>query len=92
MYIVGRSRAINQAKGRAAAAAAVEAGPRATQIIGMPVFVWSSVFSSSGPTVSWSTRVEHSPTLSPSTTSCSPMKALLSGSRTTAPSPGRHRT
>ena len=59
MYIVGRSRAINQAKGRAAAAAAVEAGSRATEIIGMPVFVWSSVFSSSGPTVSWSTRVEH---------------------------------
>ena len=26
---------------------------------GSPVFVWSSVFSSSGPTVSWSARVEH---------------------------------
>ena len=59
MYILGRSRAINQAKGRAAAAAAVEAGSRASEIIGIPVFVWSSVFSADGPAVMWSARVEH---------------------------------
>ena len=41
MYIVGRSRHINQAKGRAAVAAVVEAGSRASQILGMPISVWS---------------------------------------------------
>jgi hypothetical protein len=59
MYIVGRSRRINQARGRAAVAAAIEAGSRASEIVGLPVFVWSSVFSADGPAVSWSARVEH---------------------------------
>lgn len=59
MYIVGRSRRINQAKGRAAVAAAVEAGSRASEILGMPIFVWSSIFSADGPAVSWTARVEH---------------------------------
>jgi len=59
MYIVGRSRRINQAQGRAAGAAAIEAGSRASELLGSPVFVWSSLFSAEGPTVSWSTRVEH---------------------------------
>ena len=58
MYIVGRSRRIDQAQGRAAVAAAVEAGSRASEILGSPVFVWSSIFSADGPTVSCSTRVE----------------------------------
>jgi len=59
MYIVVRSRRINQARGRAAVAAAVEAGARASEIMGQPVFVWSSIFSADGPAVSWSARVEH---------------------------------
>ena len=59
MYIVGRSRRVNQAKARAAAAAAVEAGSRASEILGSPVFVWSSIFSADGPAVSWTARVEH---------------------------------
>ena len=59
MYIVGRSRRINQAKGRAAVAAAVEAGSRASEILGIPIFAWTSVFSADGPTVSWTARVEH---------------------------------
>ena len=58
MYIVGRSRRINQAKGRAAVAVAVEAGSRASEIVGLPVFVWSSIFSADGPGVMWSVRVE----------------------------------
>ena len=59
MYIVSRGRGINPARGRAAFAAAVEAGSRASEIAGMPVFVWSSIFSAAGPAVSWSARVEH---------------------------------
>jgi hypothetical protein len=59
MYIVGRTRHINQAKGRAGFAVAVEAGSRASEILGFPIFVWSSVFPANGPAVSWSTRVEH---------------------------------
>ena len=59
MYIVGRSRHINQAKARAAAASAIEAGSRASEIIDMPVFVWASVFSADGPATTWSVRVEH---------------------------------
>ena len=59
MYIVSRRRGINQAKGRAAVATAVEAGARAGELLGMPVFVWSSIFSIDGAAVSWSARVEH---------------------------------
>lgn len=59
MYIVARSRRINQAMARVAVAAAVEAGTRGSEIIGLPVFVWSSVFSADGPAVSWTARVEH---------------------------------
>jgi hypothetical protein len=59
MYIATRTRAINQGKVRAAVAAAVEAGSRASAISGQEIFVWSSIFSSDGPAVSWSVRVEH---------------------------------
>ncbi len=59
MYIATRARRINQARGRAAIAAAVEAGARASAVTGREVFVWSSIFSAEGPTVSWSVRVEH---------------------------------
>jgi hypothetical protein len=59
MYIVSRRRGINPARGRAAVAAAIEAGSRASDKLGMPVFVWSSLFSSAGGEVSWSCRVDH---------------------------------
>jgi hypothetical protein len=59
MYIVSRRRGINQARGRDALATAVEAGARAGEMLGMPVFVWSSLFSIEGAAVSWSARVEH---------------------------------
>ena len=59
MYIGTRARAINQAKGRAAAAFAVEAGARASAITGQEIFVWSTIFSPDAPTVSWSARIEH---------------------------------
>ena len=59
MYIGSRARAINQAKGRAAAAFAVEAGARASAITGHEIFVWSTIFSPDAPTVSWSARIEH---------------------------------
>jgi hypothetical protein len=59
MYIVARSRRINQARGRAALGAAVEAGGRGSELIGLPVFTWTSVFSADGPAVSWTARVEH---------------------------------
>jgi hypothetical protein len=59
MYIVSRRRGINQARGRAAAATAVEAGARASELLDMPVFVWSSLFSINGAAIVWSARVEH---------------------------------
>ncbi|HEU4841627.1 MAG TPA: hypothetical protein VFT09_09300, partial [Ilumatobacteraceae bacterium] len=59
MYIVSRRRGINQARGRDALATAVEAGARAGEMLGMPVFVWSSLFSIEGAAVAWSARVEH---------------------------------
>ncbi len=59
MFIVSRRRGINQARGRAAVATAVEAGSRASEMLGMPVFVWSSIFSMDGAAVSWSARAEH---------------------------------
>jgi hypothetical protein len=59
MYIVSRRRGINPATGRAAIATAVEAGTRATALLGSPVFVWSPIFSGAGAAVAWSVRVEH---------------------------------
>lgn len=59
MYIFARSRAINPAQGRAASAVAVEAGTRASEIIGVPVFVWATIFSTDGPGVFWSARFDH---------------------------------
>ncbi len=59
MFIVGRTRRVNQAKGRAAVAAAVEAGVRGADITGLPIFVWTSIFSADPPAVMWSARVEH---------------------------------
>ena len=59
MYIFARSRAINPANGRAAHAVAVEAGVRASDLSGIPIFVWSTIFSANGPAVFWSARLDH---------------------------------
>ena len=59
MYLVGRSRAVNPATPRAAVAAAIEAGQRASQIIERPVYTWSTIFGPEPLTVMWSARVEH---------------------------------
>jgi hypothetical protein len=59
MYIFARSRRINPARTRAAFAAAIEAGNRASEIMKLPVYVWAAVLSDAVGTVVWSTRVEH---------------------------------
>jgi hypothetical protein len=59
MYLVGRSRVVNPATARAAVAAAIEVGQRASQIIGLPVYTWSTIFGPEPLTVMWSGRVEH---------------------------------
>lgn len=59
MYIFGRRRRINPAKGRAAMAATIEAKERASAILGFPVFAWTSVLGPDMGTVMWSTRFDH---------------------------------
>jgi hypothetical protein len=59
MYLFARRRRINPAQGRAAMAAAVEAGTRATEITGNSIWVWTPVLSPDVGTAVWSTRVEH---------------------------------
>jgi hypothetical protein len=58
MYLFARSRAVNPARGRQAVAVAIEAGSRGTEMLGFPVYVWTTVLSQSL-TVMWSARVEH---------------------------------
>lgn len=58
MYLFARSRAVNPARGREAVAMAIEAGTRGSEIIGFPVFTWTTVLSQSL-AVMWSARVEH---------------------------------
>ena len=59
MYVFSRIRRINNAHGRAAMAAAAEAATRASEIIGMPVALWTPVLSAGIGTVVWSTTAEH---------------------------------
>jgi hypothetical protein len=59
MYLVGRNRVVNPATPRAAVAAAIEAGQRASQIIERPVYTWSTIFGPEPLSVMWSARVEH---------------------------------
>jgi hypothetical protein len=59
MYLFGRSRRVNPAHARAALAVAVEARARASEIIGRPVFVWTSVMSPELGTVMWTARFDH---------------------------------
>lgn len=59
MYIFGRRRRMNPARGRAAMAATIEARDRASAILGFPVWAWSSVLSADLGTVMWSTRFDH---------------------------------
>jgi hypothetical protein len=59
MYLFGRSRRVNPAHTRAAMAVAVEAGSRASGIIGRPVFTWASVLSAELGTVLWTARFDH---------------------------------
>lgn len=58
MYIFARTRGIHPAHARDGVAAAVEAGTRASTITGLPIFVWSSLFSAEVGAVMWSCRVE----------------------------------
>ena len=58
MFIFGRSRAVNPASGRAAVAAAIEAGERAAGIVGFPVFTWVTMFGPDPLAAVWSARVE----------------------------------
>jgi hypothetical protein len=59
MYLFGRSRRVNPAHTRAAFGVAVEAGSRASGIIGRPVFTWTSVLSAELGTVMWTARFDH---------------------------------
>ncbi len=59
MYLVGRNRVVNPATPRAAVTAAIEVGQQAGQIIGRPVFTWSTIFGPEPLTVMWTARVEH---------------------------------
>jgi hypothetical protein len=59
MYLFGRSRRVNPAHARAAFAVAVEAGGRASEVIGRPVFTWASVLSANLGTVLWTARFDH---------------------------------
>lgn len=63
MYIFARSRRLNPGSARAGIAAAVEGGSRVTELIGQPVFVWTSVLSPTVGTVVWSMRVDDLDTL-----------------------------
>jgi hypothetical protein len=58
MYIFARSRRLNPGSMRAGIAAAVEGGSKASELIGQPVFVWTSVLSPTVGTVVWSMRVD----------------------------------
>jgi hypothetical protein len=57
MYLFGRSRTIAPAHTREAMASAVEAGARVAQLIGLPVYTWTPMFSPGVGTVLWSARV-----------------------------------
>jgi hypothetical protein len=57
MYLFGRSRSIAPGHAREAMASAVEAGSRAAQVIGLPVYTWTTMFSPGVGTVLWSARV-----------------------------------
>ena len=57
MYLFGRSRSIAPGHAREAMASAVEAGSRAAQLIGLPVYTWTTLFSPGVGTVLWSARV-----------------------------------
>jgi hypothetical protein len=63
MYIFARSRRLNPGSMRAGIAAAVEGGSKASELIGQPVFVWTSVLSPTVGTVVWSMRVDDLDTL-----------------------------
>jgi hypothetical protein len=58
MYLFARTRSVNPGSFRAGLAAAVEGGAKASEIIGSPVFVWTSIFSPTTGTVMWSMRVD----------------------------------
>jgi hypothetical protein len=58
MYLFGRSRAINPARGREGIAAAVEAGGRVAGIVGFPVYTWVTMFGPDPGTAFWTCRVE----------------------------------
>ncbi len=58
MYIFARSRRINPGSFRAGLAAAVEGGAKASELVGQPVFVWTSVLSPTVGTVVWSMRAD----------------------------------
>src|SRR3990170_3888776 len=58
MYIFARSRRLNPGSVRAGIAAAVEGGSKASELIGQPVFVWTSVLSPTVGTIVWSMRVD----------------------------------
>jgi hypothetical protein len=59
MYLVAHTRVVNPATSRAAVETAIEAGQRASQIIGLPVYTWSTLFGPEPLSVMWSGRVEH---------------------------------
>lgn len=63
MYIFARTRRLNPGSVRAGIAAAVEGGSKASELIGQPVFVWTSVLSPTVGTVVWSMRVDDLDTL-----------------------------
>jgi hypothetical protein len=59
MYLFARTRSVNPGSFRAGLAAAVEGGAKASEIIGSPVFVWTSIFSPTTGSVMWSMRVDN---------------------------------
>ena len=59
MYLFSRVRRINPAHARAALAVATEAATRASDIMGMPVGLWTPVFSSEINMVIWTATAEH---------------------------------
>lgn len=58
MYLFARSRTISPAHAREAVGMAVEAGSRVTEMTGLTVSVWTTMFSPEVGTVLWSARAE----------------------------------
>jgi hypothetical protein len=59
MYLFARTRSVNPGTLRDGIAAAVEVGAKASDIMGAPIFVWTTVLSPDVGAIMWSMRVDH---------------------------------